>query len=253
MRRDAPWPERWRRILARLFLVADAAGEDALLRELATAQAAARPRVLAFVNAHAMNLAAHHSAFAQQLALADVLLRDGSGLAALLRWRGQAPGRNLNGTDFIPRLLRQCDGQALAVLGTREPHLQRGVAEIRTQLMPHSQAMALDGYRKTAEYLALLRAQRPRVVLLAMGMPRQEALAQQLREALDFDCLVICGGAIVDFLAGKVRRAPAWLRRLGLEWLWRLGQEPGRLFMRYVVGNPLFLWRAARLSRSGSP
>jgi N-acetylglucosaminyldiphosphoundecaprenol N-acetyl-beta-D-mannosaminyltransferase len=244
-----PWPERWRRILERLLLVTDAAGEEALLSDLATVQPAARPRVLAFANAHAMNLAVHHLAFAEQLAQADVLLRDGSGLATLLRWRGQAPGRNLNGTDFIPRLLRQCDGQPLAVLGTREPHLQRGVAAIRAQLMPRSPVVALDGYQRTAEYLALLRAQRPRVVLLAMGMPRQEALALQLRGALDFECLIVCGGAIVDFLAGKVRRAPRWLRRLGLEWLWRLGQEPLRLFMRYVVGNPVFLWRALRLAR----
>ena len=71
----------------------------------------------------------------------------------------------------------------------------------------------------------------------------------ELRDALDLPCLVICGGAIVDFLGGRVRRAPGWLRRLGLEWLWRLAQEPRRLFMRYVVGNPMFLWRSARLSR----
>jgi UDP-N-acetyl-D-mannosaminuronic acid transferase (WecB/TagA/CpsF family) len=48
----------------------------------------------------------------------------------------------------------------------------------------------------------------------------------------------------VDFLAGKTPRAPAWLRRLGLEWLWRLGHEPRRLFKRYVLGNPLFVLRA---------
>lgn len=252
MPHHAAWPEGWRHILARLRLVTDAAGEDALLRELATPQAAQQPRVLAFVNAHAMNLAARCPGFAQQLAQADVLLRDGSGLATLLRWRGQVPGRNLNGTDLIPRLLRQCDGQTLAVLGTREPYLARGVAAIGAQLMPRSRVQALDGFQDSAQYLALLRAQRPRVVLLAMGMPRQEALAQELRQALDFECLLICGGAIVDFLAGRVRRAPAWLRRLGLEWLWRLGQEPRRLFMRYVVGNPLFLWRAAWLSRLGS-
>lgn len=244
-----PWPVRWRRILRRLHLVPDAASEEALLWQLSLpGPQAHRPRVLAFVNAHALNLAVRSPAFAHHLAHADLLLRDGVGLATLLRWRGQPPGRNLNGTDFIPRLLRACNGQPLAVLGTREPHLRQGVAAIRARCMPASPVISVDGYQEAARYVQLLRAQRPRIVLLAMGMPRQEALALQLRAELDFDCLVVCGGAIVDFLGGKVHRAPPWLRRLGLEWLWRLGQEPRRLFMRYVVGNPLFLLRAAWLS-----
>ena len=159
-------------------------------------------------------------------------------------------GRNLNGTDFIPRLLAACDGQTLAVLGTCEPYLQRGADVITRQLMPHSLVLTLSGFETVARYRALLQAQRPALVLLAMGMPRQEQVALELRATFAHPCLIVCGGAIVDFLAGKTARAPAWLRRLGLEWLWRLGQEPRRLFMRYVVGNPLFLLRAAWLSLS---
>jgi exopolysaccharide biosynthesis WecB/TagA/CpsF family protein len=68
-----------------------------------------------------------------------------------------------------------------------------------------------------------------------------------LRAQLDYPCLIVCGGAIIDFLGGKIARAPVWMRRLGLEWVYRLVQEPGRLFRRYVLGNPLFLARALRL------
>ncbi len=246
----AAWPQRWLDLLARLRLV-PAGQESALLEELATAGAGVR--VLAFANAHAFNLAARQPGFARELGAADVLLRDGAGLACLLRWRGTAPGLNLNGTDFIPRLLQRCDGRTVVVLGTREPHLSLGVDRLRRELMPHSRVRAMDGFRATAHYLDFVRRHRPAVLLLAMGMPRQEQLAQELRAALDFDCLIVCGGAIVDFLAGKVRRAPPWLRRLGLEWLWRLAQEPRRLFVRYVLGNPLFLWRAARLRRRQGP
>jgi Teichoic acid biosynthesis proteins len=53
----------------------------------------------------------------------------------------------------------------------------------------------------------------------------------------------VCGGAILDFLGGKVSRAPEWLRRLGGEWLYRLLREPKRLFIALCVGNPLFLVR----------
>jgi N-acetylglucosaminyldiphosphoundecaprenol N-acetyl-beta-D-mannosaminyltransferase len=78
-------------------------------------------------------------------------------------------------------------------------------------------------------------------------MPRQELVARSLRAQLDYPCLIVCGGAIIDFLGGKTARAPVWMRRLGLEWVYRLVQEPGRLFRRYVLGNPLFLARALRL------
>lgn len=246
----AGWATRWRRVLGRLRPVPDEAHEAALLRELsATGDAGSTSRVLAFVNAHALNLAARDARFAEHLAQADLLLRDGSGLATLLRWMGRPAGRNLNGTDFIPRLLRACDGRRLAVIGSRAPYVERGASAIARQLMPHSAILWADGYQPDAHYLALLRAQRPELVLLAMGMPRQEALAQVLRAALPGPCLIVCGGAIVDFLAGKTPRAPAWLRRRGLEWLWRLAQEPRRLFGRYVIGNPLFLLRAAWFSR----
>jgi exopolysaccharide biosynthesis WecB/TagA/CpsF family protein len=58
--------------------------------------------------------------------------------------------------------------------------------------------------------------------------------------------VIVCGGAILDFLGGGATRAPAWMRRLGIEWLYRLAREPRRLFKRYVLGNPLFLSRARR-------
>jgi hypothetical protein len=77
-----------------------------------------------------------------------------------------------------------------------------------------------------------------------MGMPRQEEVAIALRAALGFPCLIVCGGAIIDFLGGKVPRAPVWMRRCGLEWAFRLGREPRRLWNRYVHGNPRFLKRA---------
>jgi len=94
----------------------------------------------------------------------------------------------------------------------------------------------------------LAAAHRPAIIVLGMGMPRQEEVAGLLRAALGFPCLIICGGAIIDFLGGKTSRAPAWLRRAGLEWAFRLALEPGRLFRRYVIGNPLFIARALKLA-----
>jgi N-acetylglucosaminyldiphosphoundecaprenol N-acetyl-beta-D-mannosaminyltransferase len=59
-------------------------------------------------------------------------------------------------------------------------------------------------------------------------------------------------GGLFDFYSGRIPRAPVWLRELGFEWVWRLLQEPGRMWRRYVIGNPLFLWRVWRWNAGGS-
>jgi exopolysaccharide biosynthesis WecB/TagA/CpsF family protein len=220
----------------------EAATEDMLLR-LSQQQ---RPTMLGFVNAHAMNSVAGAADFYEALVSADTLLRDGSGMATLFSLLGMPPGCNLNGTDFIPRLITQFNGRSMALLGTREPSLSRAASAV-AQLAPASQLTLAHGFLPADDYVCLMQAQPCALIVLGMGMPRQELVARSLRAQLDYPCLIVCGGAIIDFLGGKTARAPVWMRRLGLEWVYRLVQEPGRLFRRYVLGNPLFLARALRL------
>ena len=243
------WIDRWRAILGALTVVADERGvEDELLRAMTAGGPGGvdRPRVVAFVNAHAMNSAVTDAGFADAVAQADWVLRDGSGMRMLMDRLGRAPGLNLNGTDLIPRIVaRQAAGRTL-VLGPRDPQLSVAARRIRDELAPGAVVEALDGFQAPEAYLALARAFAPDLVVLGMGMPKQEQVAQQLRRALTHPCVIVCGGAILDFLGGGATRAPAWMRRLGIEWLYRLAREPRRLFKRYVLGNPLFLSRARR-------
>jgi exopolysaccharide biosynthesis WecB/TagA/CpsF family protein len=118
---------------------------------------------------------------------------------------------------------------------------------VAQRLSSASRLTTAEGFLPLDAYVALMQAQPCDLIVLGMGMPRQEELAGRLREQLSYPCLIVCGGAIIDFLGGKTARAPAWMRRLGLEWLYRLAREPGRLFKRYVLGNPVFLWRSLRL------
>jgi exopolysaccharide biosynthesis WecB/TagA/CpsF family protein len=83
-----------------------------------------------------------------------------------------------------------------------------------------------------------------------MGMPKQELLSVLIKENLDFPCLVINGGAIIDYYGNKVTRAPKWMRVNGLEWLYRFGLEPRRMFKRYMIGNILFLKRVRELKKT---
>ncbi|MDQ3061025.1 MAG: WecB/TagA/CpsF family glycosyltransferase [Pseudomonadota bacterium] len=240
-----PWPQRWTQLLGRIERVHTPADEQLLLARLSHPR---QPWVLAFANAHAMNSVAASRPFFEALGGADMVLRDGSGMAALFRLLRLPPGRNLNGTDLIPRLLAQFDGRGIALFGTQSPYLERAVQRVGQALAPRSPCVSASGFLDAAAYVALAKEHRPALIVLGMGMPRQEEVATALRSALDHPCLIVCGGAIIDFLGGRVPRAPGWLRRLGLEWLFRLGLEPRRLFQRYVIGNPLFLARALRLA-----
>ena len=108
--------DAWPGIMERLRCVPDESAVLVLLGRLRRLATKGRgPHVLAFVNAHALNLAATQPPFAQALLTSDILLRDGSGLGWLLGRCGQSPGLNMNGTDFVPRLMRACDGLPTAV------------------------------------------------------------------------------------------------------------------------------------------
>lgn len=235
------WPTRWHQLVRAMARVHTPAGEDQLLDWLVHPT---EPRVLAFVNAHAMNTVVESESFFHSLLSADVVVRDGIGVAILMRLLNQPPGLNLNGTDLIPKLLARVNGQPVALFGTRDPWLSQARGVVAERVAPQSSFVIANGFLDVREYIRLAVRHRPAVIVLGMGMPRQEEVAILLRSALNFPCLIICGGAVIDFLGGKVPRAPAWVRKTGFEWAFRLGREPRRLWSRYVYGNPLFLRRA---------
>jgi hypothetical protein len=241
------WQPRWHELAQSVVRVHSARAEALLLQTLA---APTESRVLAFVNAHAMNSAAGSPDFFDAVMSADLVLRDGIGMAILLRLLHQAPGLNLNGTDLIPKILRRYAGRRIALFGTQEPYLGAAHRHIAARLAPGSECATAHGFLETEAYVQRAMAFRPELIVLGMGMPRQEEVAGVLRASLDYPCLIVCGGAIIDFLGGKTSRAPAWVRAVGFEWLFRLALEPKRLFKRYVIGNPVFIARALSLAVS---
>lgn len=231
-------------------------GPDEQKRVLDKLLSVERPTTLGFLNAHATNLCRWNAQGSSAFLRLDVLLRDGAGVELMLRVLGQPSGDNMTGTDFIPRLLAAAGHRSVACFGARAD-----IAREATRRWSESGVnivATLDGYQSSQDYLDAARLQRPQIIVLAMGMPMQEQLANLLRSRLDFPTLIVCGGAILDFHSGAIPRAPRLMRRCRLEWLYRLYLEPRRLFHRYVVGIPLFLMhlrhvRRASLQRAGSP
>ncbi len=244
----APAHAHMNAVLGKLTLVPDLATRERLTSRLG---ALTTPSVLSFINAHGFNLCWNSPATARLFAGADMLLRDGIGMAMLCRVFHHDPGLNMIGTDFIPYLLHHFKSRPVALFGTRGDTLEEAAKKLRSAGIRISSAE--HGFHPPEHYIACARQTRPAIIVLGLGMPRQERLAARLRTSLDHPCLIINGGAILDMIAGRYRRAPAFMRKAGLEWLFRLALEPKRLFTRYVIGNALFLARLARLKLGGPP
>ncbi|SLN10200.1 putative sugar transferase EpsL [Roseivivax jejudonensis] len=208
-----------------------------------------RSRV-AFLNAHCGNIMARDARYADALHSADMVLPDGIGVELAARMCGTRFAENLNGTDFVPALLAEAArcGQSVFLLGGRP-----GVAEAAARTLclgfPGLRVVGtrdgFDGVASAPAAIAAINAARPDIVLVAMGVPAQDVWLAQYARLLD--ARVTLGvGALFDFLAGRVRRAPVAIRKARCEWIWRLAMEPRRMAGRYLVGNATFLARAAR-------
>jgi exopolysaccharide biosynthesis WecB/TagA/CpsF family protein len=206
-----------------------------------------QPMKIAFCNAHTANLAWNDQKISSLLA-DFMVFADGVGIdiAARLLY-GHAFAANLNGTDFVPALLvAEARPLRIALFGARPGVADRAAAVLADVAPQHQITAVMHGYAGELETDAFLRDLRasPVDVLVAMGNPHQEQwIARNITG--DHATLAIGVGALLDFLSGEVHRAPLWLRQIRLEWLYRLVQEPSRLFARYVLGNPLFILRVA--------
>ncbi|WP_208303002.1 WecB/TagA/CpsF family glycosyltransferase [Dermatophilus congolensis] len=203
---------------------------------------------LVFVNAACYNESAENPAYASALHHADRIFPDGIGAKLGARLHGVSLIANLNGTDMFPRLCERArnEGLSLFLLGAR-PGIAEAVAENMTSKFPGLQiAGTRHGYftsEEESEVIATINNSGADILLIAFGVPNQELWIDQHRKQLNVGLIQGVGG-LFDFYSGRIPRAPLWLREIGLEWVWRLAQEPGRMWRRYIVGNPRFLRRA---------
>jgi N-acetylglucosaminyldiphosphoundecaprenol N-acetyl-beta-D-mannosaminyltransferase len=213
-----------------------------------------RPRHVCYVNAHSLNLAFRDDRYRVALRRADLVLNDGIGLDLAARMQGRRFPENLNGSDFTLRLLELAADKGWRVyLYGGQPGVAATVRDRLSRTIEHLQVVGVcDGYSRWSaeEIVEDIRAARADVVIVALGQPQQELWLDTHLAATG--CFLGVGvGAFLDFVSGRVARAPHWMNRLGIEWLFRLAHEPGRLWRRYIVGNPLFLWRAWRFRAEG--
>jgi N-acetylglucosaminyldiphosphoundecaprenol N-acetyl-beta-D-mannosaminyltransferase len=222
------------------------APQEALGAICAQIEAGQKQRIF-FVNAHCVNIAFQDARYLRVLKQSEWVLADGSGVLWGAKLLGLPIRHNLNGTDLVPQLCAEAAARGLTVflLGGLP-----GIAEqAAARLQRASPSLRIVGVRhgffqpeEEPALLAEINAARPDVLIVAMGVPRQERWVTEHWETLDVGA-ALAVGALFDFLAQRFKRAPRWMRKLGIEWTFRFIQEPRRLAKRYVVGNGVFLGR----------
>lgn len=242
---------------ARPFVVGaplDRLSSDDAIEAILAPVDARHARIVCFVHPHCLNVALGDAGHRDRLARADLVLPDGVGLRLAGGLLGAPIAHNLCGTDVIPVLLARATarGVPIVMIGGR-PGVADACAQTWSQSTPGLDVrIRRHGFLSPLEIEALrdeLRGLGEAVVLVGMGSPIQERWAfEHLRDLPGLRVLTV--GGLFDYFAGNVPRAPVVWRELGLEWLFRLRQEPRRLAKRYLLGNPLFL-AAATAQRIG--
>jgi N-acetylglucosaminyldiphosphoundecaprenol N-acetyl-beta-D-mannosaminyltransferase len=231
----------------------------ALVTEWAT-QAPARARYVCAANVHMAMVARDHPDYAAVVNGADLVVPDGVPMVWALRLLGLPQRRRVRVTpDALLDLLRACAGRGVRVgLYGGAPAT---LAAMRDALRAAVQGLAITytcspPFRpmtpeEDAAAVREIEDAGVRLLLVGLGCPKQERWMAAHKDSLH--CVMIGVGAAFPLLAGEVPDAPLWMRDSGLEWTFRLGTQPARLWRRYLYHNPRFvahfalqLWRARR-------
>lgn len=218
------------------------------------------------INAHSFNVAQKDELFAEALAKGDYLIPDGASIIKACKWQRakSQPKERIAGWDlfsFEMNALERKSAQQNMNDGKRLKVMFMGSSDkvltlIRKQVAkdyPHLEVITYSPPYKpefsdedNAAIIKAINEANPDLLWIGMTAPKQEKWTYQHWNELDIHCHVGTIGAVFDFYAGTAKRAPKWWQEHSLEWLYRLIKEPKRMWRRYVLGNPLFLWNISK-------
>lgn len=208
------------------------------------------PRTIQFVNGNKVAKVAEDPEFKQVLWRADYVLTDGQPMIPLARCLGIRVPERIDGIGLMDRLLGLANERQFRVylLGAKQEVVEACAARIRERFPGVVICGLRNGYFSKPELPAIaetVRASMPDILFLGIGSPMKEEIAVEYREAFGAPIIQGVGGSF-DVIAGMVKRAPRWMQRVGLEWCYRVWQEPRRMFWRYATTNTTCLRVFAR-------
>lgn len=202
-------------------------------------------RQVFFTNVHSIHLSRKDPDLQTVINKADMVLPDGSGLMIAGKLLGKPIRENLNGTDFTPRVCQMAEarGWSVYLLGAREDIVERCYRKMQTRF-PELQLKGYHhGYFDDKEEEAVIdeiNNSKPDILLIALGSPLQEKWIAGHASRLNAGVCFAVGG-LFDFISEEKPRAPLWMRKLGMEWLFRFMQDPFNKWKRIFIEIPVFL------------
>lgn len=208
------------------------------------------------INAHSYNTALKDSLFADALINGDVLIPDGISIVMACRWLNakSRPTERVAGWDLFEYEMKHLNTKGgkcffmgssekvLALIRKRATEVYPNIT-VETYSPPYKPEFSDDENRSIVEAINNANSD---LLWIGMTAPKQEKWAYMHWNELDIHCHCGTIGAVFDFFAGTVERAPLWWQKNGLEWFYRLIKEPKRMWRRYIIGNTLFLWNVMR-------
>lgn len=226
-----------------------------LLRKITGFAAGPGKHRVMYVNAHVLNQSIEVPELRRSLLAADMVYCDGYGVRLAAKAIGEPIPERMTGADWVWGLAPLCEaaGYSLYLLGSEPDSAAEAAAALRRwyprlRLAGHHHGyFALDGphNERVIEHIA---AARPDILMVGMGTPKQEVWVEQELERIEAR-VIWTVGSLFDYISGRMPRAPHWLSDNGLEWIYRLGLEPRRMWRRYLLGNPIFLRRVMTEAR----
>jgi N-acetylglucosaminyldiphosphoundecaprenol N-acetyl-beta-D-mannosaminyltransferase len=232
-------------------------GEPAeLLRQIVrfTSDGGERKRV-SYVNAHVLNQSFATPELRSALQASDLVYCDGYGVRLAARLIGLPVPHRMTGADWIWGAATLCEesGRSLYLLGSEPGAAEEAAAQLQ-RWYPSLEVRAThhgffeEGSPHSERVLEHIAEHKPDLLLVGMGTPQQELWAHRNFERIDAK-VVWTVGALFDYVSGRMPRAPHWIADNGAEWIFRLAIEPRRMWRRYLLGNPAFLYRVQRERR----
>lgn len=201
-----------------------------------------------FVNPDCMNKLYVNKEYFSILEKADYVFPDGIGISIACNILKTPLLENVNGTDMLPFLcqLSQKRDYSIFLFGAK-PGVAKKMKKKLEEKFPNLKIAGVrDGYfdwtKDTNKIIQEINSSQANILLVAFGVPLQEKWIELNFNKLKPQVLMGVGG-LFDFYSGQMKRAPKWMREIGMEWLFRLLKEPKRMWKRYIIGNPLFIYR----------
>lgn len=203
------------------------------------------------INAHSYNTALKDSLFAEALTKGDVLIPDGASIVMACKWlkAKSQPKERIAGWDLFVYEMEKLNARGgkcffmgssekvLALIKTKAAEVYPNIT-VETYSPPYKPKFTDEDNRAIIDAINIAK---PDLLWIGMTAPKQEKWAYTHWNELDINCHCGTIGAVFDFFAGTVERAPIWWQEHSLEWLYRLIKEPKRMWRRYIIGNTLFI------------